>query len=759
GEQFRAAFQRLFERREPQPRRSTAMPPGPVFKAEIQVRTLLQHAWATFAHDRIYKSEFQIPRRWQRDANRVAATLEEADEGITRTIRGVQGYQTYHGPYKSAEERKSEIKKLEAVLQYDPNNRQLAHRIARLRLSLEDWQAAIRDLEPFVTGWEDSPEGRSLKKQAQILRQNPNPDAIEQAQRQLKRLRNPKTSAILLDFGCAQWKHGRTRGRDYIQWAIQLHPEHVDAHIAMANTFMPADLDGALQHYELAFKLAPSNPQALGEYLYCKISLRHSLDFLSVLRPSLEGAIRQCRERARVGVYLPRAFYDIGLFSLLLDRPYESLTAYAKAVQLSDSSSTVTEVFDQVSNLQKVARQHLPKLEWVRRFLLAARVAKQLELAQARDSARRKAKIAKKTRRDAKAAPARCLSEVATAEAPAFTMPVVLVAGGCDAGVKQKIQEYQSLLETAFEGFQGTACSGGTTAGISGLVGELPDSPEDPIRRIAYLPKAVPTWTKIHPAYDIHCTTGERFSALEPLQNWIDLLASGIDPARVRLLGINGGEISAFEFRLAVALGATVGILRDSGRAASQILEDEDWADAPRLISLPPDPQTIRVFVQGAPDPTLLDPTDRENLAKQTHEDYRREKKHEVQHDAAMADWNHLSNDLKNSNFDQVDYLGEQLRAVNMKIRRAAKQPVEPIVLSNEQVDCMAEIEHGRWTVERLLAGWTLGPRNHENKTSPYLVSWQDLPDHAKKRDLEPVRRIPGKLAELGYEIVPDAEA
>ena len=34
-------------------------------KAEIQVRTLLEHAWADFSHDKSYKSSFAFPRQWQ----------------------------------------------------------------------------------------------------------------------------------------------------------------------------------------------------------------------------------------------------------------------------------------------------------------------------------------------------------------------------------------------------------------------------------------------------------------------------------------------------------------------------------------------------------------------------------------------------------------------------------------------------------------------------------------------------------------------
>lgn len=48
-------------------------------KAEIQIRSILQHAWAEIEHDLGYKSEIEIPRAVRRNFYRVAALLETAD--------------------------------------------------------------------------------------------------------------------------------------------------------------------------------------------------------------------------------------------------------------------------------------------------------------------------------------------------------------------------------------------------------------------------------------------------------------------------------------------------------------------------------------------------------------------------------------------------------------------------------------------------------------------------------------------------------
>ena len=813
GRKFKASLEELYKRRSEEECMDGKLPPGPRFKAEIQVRTLLQHAWAAFGHDRIYKSPFEVPRQWQRDANRIAATLEEADEGIARTIRGVDSYQNYYGAYMSRDQRETEVDRLEAVFELHDEKApdwRLAHRIARLQISLENWAPAEGHLAGFVQGWERSPKGKRFKRAWRTVRQERDPGKIELGRAELERLRDPEMAAILLDFAWCKWKGGkttnrRTKGRDYIQWAIDLDPANVDARVRMADTYMGSgpgmdrDLDTALEFYRQAFEVSPSDPRALGGFLHCKIALDRNLSFIPLVRPSLEEAIRQCRERARVGVYLPRAYYDIGLFALLMDRPYESLAAYAKAVQLSDSESPINKSLERITELDKALTGHrpdtpqLPELEWVRRFLLAAKVAKLQELArkadlaeQAKKTAWNEAKdrrhklgpedpdeldkttkavseakqelaaaqqLANKARAKAKAAPEECLRDLAFVDRPSFHRPVVFVAGGCDKSVEQKIREYRSLLGTAFQDFRGTICSGGTKAGISGLVGDLVPTAGGKIDKISYLPKG----TETHAAYQVHFTAPGEFSAMEPLQNWIDLLYSETKPAEVRLLGINGGEISGFEFRMAVAFGAKVGVIPDSGRAASELLEDEDWHGTPGLLTLPFDCQTVRVFVEGPPAARFLEKDERETLAQDAHEEYRQEKrKRDVKEDPAMASWSSLSEGLKDSNRNQVDYIGRQLRAIRLTARKLENEPEKPYELSDEQVEKMAEIEHGRWNVERLLDGWTLGEqRDHKNKISPYLVPWPELPDDIKKYDRDAVKNIPGKLKKLKYDIIP----
>ena len=53
-------------------------------KAEIQIRSILQHAWAEIEHDLGYKNKRNIPEELQRGANRLSAILEAADLEFVR---------------------------------------------------------------------------------------------------------------------------------------------------------------------------------------------------------------------------------------------------------------------------------------------------------------------------------------------------------------------------------------------------------------------------------------------------------------------------------------------------------------------------------------------------------------------------------------------------------------------------------------------------------------------------------------------------
>jgi TrkA-N domain/RyR domain len=133
------------------------------------------------------------------------------------------------------------------------------------------------------------------------------------------------------------------------------------------------------------------------------------------------------------------------------------------------------------------------------------------------------------------------------------------------------------------------------------------------------------------------------------------------------------------------------------------------------------------------------------------HEDYRakRRKGDHNANDPSLNDWNNLDEDLKDSCRQQADHIEVKLRALGLAIT-AEKTGESVTAFTPEEVETLAIMEHDRWNADRFLAGWSHAPgkKNVENKTSPWLVGWDALPEEIREYDREAVRNIP-HLVEL----------
>lgn len=668
--------------------------PEAPMKAEVQVRTVLEHAWADLSHDLSYKSAFRIPQQWERQIARVAAALEDADGAFERIHQGLQRYAASYGGYMSGEEREEEMALLGILLQHDRENPRLANRLGKLAMTAGEWRRAVEAMEPYAGS------------------------------------RDP---ALLRDLGVALCRlhqddcegAGFRRGRQYLEQARELAPRDVDTVASLAGTWKDRDDRRAAALYREAYELDPTDPYPLGNYLEAQIAEQKSAVVLGAMRPMLAAAIERCRDQVMVNVNMPWAYYNMARFRMFLGQPFESLWAYSSAVHVSAEVTPVELALRSVERLQAAIGEALPGAEWVRRFLLAAKAAK--------------------------SAPPRAELLRGLAGKP-IAGPVVIVVGGTDPSIQQKMSAYRKLLLEAFRGFRGTVISGGTTAGISGLVGEMGHAYRHAVHSLAYLPRGpLPADAVPDARYkEVRRTDGEALSPLEPLQNWIDILASGIHPAEVKVLGINGGRISATEYRMALALGARVGVVEESGREATRLLADEDWALAGNLIRLPADAMTVRAFV--GPGSPKLPAGMREDLARAIHERYVADQMESLRKQA--PGWDALAEMFRESSAQQADHIHEKLRQIGCDIRPARGRAPATMTFTAEEIEMMAEMEHGRWNVERLLDGWRWGPKKDaEKKISPYLVSWQELPDGIRDWDRKTVAAIPDFLARLGLEV------
>jgi hypothetical protein len=76
-------------------------------------------------------------------------------------------------------------------------------------------------------------------------------------------------------------------------------------------------------------------------------------------------------------------------------------------------------------------------------------------------------------------------------------------------------------------------------------------------------------------------------------------------------------------------------------------------------------------------------------------------------------------------------------------------------VLNDDQVEQLAEMEHGRFNLERLTDGWQIGDREVVRLATPHLRPWDELDDDVKEYDREAVRNIPAALASAGWGVEP----
>jgi hypothetical protein len=318
---------------------------------------------------------------------------------------------------------------------------------------------------------------------------------------------------------------------------------------------------------------------------------------------------------------------------------------------------------------------------------------------------------------------------------------VVILAGGADGLLRSTAAAMEDLLRPALDGYDGVLLSGGTGSGLPGIVGTL--AHQLSLRAIGYLPTGGPPGEGYSELRETAEST--EFSVLEPLGMWTDIFAARIDPANVRFIACPGGGLTYSEMLLARALGAQVAWL-DPGAELSLPLGDLLPLGSGGILELPADAMTIRAFLHHTTAPAET----REELARFVHSQYRvaqLKPNRKLIDDPALVHWDRLPAALKESDYAQVDDIPNKLAIVGLKLIEGGR----PLVLTDEQIEHLAEVEHGRYNVERLTAGWRLGDRHIRRLTSPHLKPWKSLTYDIQEYDREAVRNIGTALLDLGW--------
>jgi len=533
-------------------------------KAEVQIRTRAQGVYAEVSHGLTYKGEDQVPRDVRRSLARIAALLESVDHEIS----GIEARASEHyfrsslAPEEDLEDR---IHWLAILHGLDPSDDEVVGELAVARRRQRRWKDVIdllvahqarQELEPHLLRelglaltqhHKDAPDGSAYRQGQDCLRR-----AIEG---------NPEDEEALSCLGGAL-KRQYARSRDAGQ----------------PDTAEEARREASFCYRE-AFRISGAHNYPLINHVALEL-MREPLDsrVLEHLGHELSRALARAEAQIGDGLNLPWAMLDASLLHLFLERQEPGIQQLAAAIALSGTRP----------GWRGALLSHLETLRPIRSCGLGIPTAIAL-LEMALDSPFSGLETDADISR-----------ELASANR------IVVVAGGCGR-LERSPEELDRFLDNIPD-FDGLLISGGTDSGVSGGAGRIAARTGNKARAIGYVPSRQKQ-AKLDDRYARHRhTDADTFSSLEAMTFWGDLRAAGRRASEVVLLGFNGGAISASEFRIAAALGARVGVVADSGRAADEFLADEQWhalrtvgrPDSPScVVALRPDCSDVADFLLG----------------------------------------------------------------------------------------------------------------------------------------------------------------
>lgn len=684
--------------------------------AEIQVRTWLQHAWADTLHDRMYKNTLTLSPDIRRTGALLAALMEEGDRNFNVMAEELDGMIANYTAFASRKDVEQEIKVQHLILanEPDPKNKPgLALKLARLLKACGDYARVVEVLKPY-NDIRDGNRCELLQYLGYALcKQNRNSPESADFLHGKKFLEESISLCSSQDcsFVPDLRKQGALHARalSWMGW--------VEKQIA-------GNEHKAREYLRQAHEHEPSNPYYLADMLGFELKFTHQPDLPPALRTVIREAITTCRNHAVAGIELPYAYFTAGRLSLLLDQP-EALWYYARGIQhcLTGKYCFPPEVVkEEVSWLKYLHYGRKPPAlcEWAEDLLgLAERIEKAGAVTHAPDK-------------------------------------VLILTGGAVSIDPETIEKIRPLLKIALRRFKGKVICGGTTVGVPGLVGEISSElsarGEKHFDLVAYIPKNLPHDGPKDDRYDRLIICGQHtFLPEQILHSWKDLLDGSVNPSDVLLLGFGGGPLSALEYRLALAFGATVGVVAEVGGAADDLMKDTLWSGLPNLLPLPFDPMSVHAFVTQAVD--MFSDKVLEEMAMAFHAEFVSSSSGRLPEN--MKPWPELKETYRRANIEKARYAVRILESYGFRVRKVPSPSIFQGFTEND-IECMAEMEHGRWNIERLRDGWRHGPRDDARKLHDCLVPWSQLPENVKKYDRNAVRCFPAILARAGLEIYRD---
>ncbi|MGE3181967.1 MAG: NUDIX domain-containing protein, partial [Phycisphaerae bacterium] len=651
---------------------------------ELQVKTQLQHVWAEIQHDRGYKTVLTIPDEYNRELGRVMALLERADASFQSMVAVLDRYADE--ALGSEEEARRRIEVMDAVLKSYVGKtkgderkrranaqRESVLRLARLRRGINKDKDALKTFRDYP-----------IENNSEVSLER---GRIEEARGNYK-------AAIRHLNAATDVKHRR----ELVRWLTL-------ARVANAQKNYPE----ALKQLRAAARAWPTDPEIIVALATTSLLHKRDVDLLDLMRGAIAAALDECDQRLALGIDPTRIRFLQARLELFrdLDSPWEAMNTYLRAIC---STTSVRPIIDEKNDIEGIisalkttpAKLRMHKewrgLFWAHTLLRVTAVARTRVLKK-KENENNKEKHSAANDQVAEDSFAGLTSNARLS----FPGNTLIVAGGCEVYSRQAAHDYETLLKRALTGFQGTVVGGGTSAGISGLAARAAKGAAPAATLVGYVPAKRPPADKLEPLYKPNIKVkDDGYTPLGPLQLWADLLSRGVDRSRVRLLGINGGRLSRFEYELALTCGATVVIIAHSLRAADEFLEDPFWRKQPGLVPAPNDPAVVQAALLAETFLQLPDEKSRPWLGKAAEAIHRRYREDELAKGAARKElkpWNELDEKHRYSNYHSAAFFEAALRAIGYRlVRKVDVQDADKVVrkLSANDIETLAKLEHGR---------------------------------------------------------------